>query len=102
MDINEIRKKCMEHAIEWTQHSAKRLLQRGITAREVDSVILSGDIIEDYPEDSPFPSGLVFGLTEIGRPLHVVCAIGDNKLWVVTAYEPDLYEWLPDYKTRKD
>jgi hypothetical protein len=36
-------------------------------------VIISGQIIEDYPEDEPCPSALFFAYCE-GRPFHVVVA----------------------------
>ena len=35
------------------------------------------------------------------KPMHVCCAIGDNKLWIITAYYPTEEKWESDYKTRK-
>ncbi len=35
-------------------HAAKRMLQRGIRAGDVEVVVAQGEIIEDYPEDTPF------------------------------------------------
>jgi len=101
VDINEIRQLCIARNIEWTLHVAKRLLQRGISARDIDSTITSGEIIEDYTEDYPFPSCLVMGKTENDEVLHLVCAVGDNKLWIITAYIPNLIEWNEDYRTRR-
>ena len=102
MDIAEIRQYCEKRKIEWTLHVAKRLLQRGISAHDVESAMHNGSIIEDYPEDYPFPSCLIMGKTIKDNILHIVCAIGDDKLWIITAYEPNLEEWETDYRTRKE
>ncbi|MBM4121748.1 MAG: DUF4258 domain-containing protein [Nitrospira sp.] len=41
---------------------------------EVLQVLNVGEIIETYPEDSPYPSCLILGRTVTERPLHIVCA----------------------------
>ena len=102
MDIAEIRELCAAQQIEWTQHIAKRLLLRGITAAEISTSIMNSEIIEDYPDDTPFPSCLLLGKTENGKSLHIVCAVGDGKLWMITVYEPRLSEWTHDFKKRKE
>ena len=102
MSISEIRKYCSTRKIEWTLHVAKRLLQRGISANDVEASIQNGSIIEEYPDDYPFPSCLIMGKTATNDVLHVVCSIGDDKLWIITVYEPNLDEWESDYRTRKE
>ena len=101
MDINIIRKLCEKRKIEWTLHAAKRLLQRGISSLDVETSINNGVIIEAYPDDSPYPSCLVMGITTEKRVLDVVCAIDGDKLWIITAYEPNSNEWEADFRTRK-
>ena len=101
MDITKLRELCISHNIEWTVHVAKRLLQRGLSSEDIEKVILSGEIIENYTDDYPFPSCLVLGIMRNNRALHVVCAIGDDKLWVITAYEPGLNEWEDGFKIRR-
>ena len=54
-------------------HAAKRMLQRGIRAVEVEAVVAQGETIEDYPEDTPFASRLLVG-SPGGRALHGVAA----------------------------
>ncbi len=46
-----------------------------ILDREVAEAVASGRIIEDYPDDSPYPSCLIFGTTDAGRPIHMVWPI---------------------------
>ena len=42
-----------------TEHAAERFRQRGIKAKDIRAVINNGEIIEQYPDDSPFPSCLI-------------------------------------------
>lgn len=75
---------------------------RGISIHEVRRVLGTGEVIEQYPGDTPYPSRLMLGWNN-GRPLHVVAA--DNpaarETIVITVYEPDPAKWHPDWKTRR-
>lgn len=101
MEIIDLQKLCENGSIRWTGHVLKRLMQRGIFQASVIQSIHSGEIIEQYPDDYPYPSCLLLGLTETGEALHVVCGIGDGDVWVITAYQPDTSEWEADLKTRR-
>ncbi len=83
-------------------HAIQRMYQRSISEPEVRHVIAAGEIVEDYPDDTPYPSRLVLG-GHGSRPLHVVVAdnLDDQEKIVVTVYEPDPGEWEPDFKRRK-
>jgi len=83
-------------------HVLQRLAERGIRQAAVLEVLRSGARIEDYPEDVPYPSALCLGWIE-GKPLHVVVALDAQAQWayIITAYEPDLEHFEPDYRTRK-
>jgi hypothetical protein len=74
---------------------------RMITVQEVRSVVLRGEIIENYPEDERGHSCLMLGTGELGRAVHVVCAPKDDYLAVITAYLPEKQEWSPDFRTRR-
>lgn len=67
-----------------------------IKEHEVYQALLDGKIIEEYPEDEPYPSYLVYGRTTARRPLHILCAYsGDDDLVViVTVYQPDPKKWI--------
>ena len=103
MDLELIKKLCAEEKLRWTNHIFLRLVQRNISMEDVQEVILSGEIIEDYPEDYPFPSCLIFGYRSAGDVIHVVCAPNDDgsELWLITAYIPKEEKWMPDLKTRR-
>ena len=70
---------------------------------ELLEAIASGEIIEDYPDDQPYPSCLIFGRAQSGRPLHIVCApvLDEALLIIITTYEPDQAKWEADFKKRK-
>ncbi|HEV8725662.1 MAG TPA: DUF4258 domain-containing protein [Candidatus Binatia bacterium] len=59
--------------------------------------------LEDYPDDTPYPSRLVLGWND-RRPIHVVVAdnVDEQENIVITVYEPDPLEWEPDFKRRKN
>lgn len=87
--------------IHLTLHILNRFRERGITLADVRNVLLHGEIIEQYPNDYPFPSCLEMGASMHGKALHVCCGVGDNKIWLITAYYPTESEWESDLKTRK-
>ena len=101
ISITDLQKLCADGAIRWTEHVLKRLLQRGISQASVVQAVLSGEVIEQYPDDYPFPSCLLLGSTAAGTALHVVCGQGPGEVWMITAYRPDPAEWEDDLKTRK-
>ncbi len=67
-----------------------------IREEEVFEVVTRGKIIEDYPEDEPYPSCLIFGRTSGSRPLHIVCAYAaeDDVVIIITVYEPRAARWV--------
>lgn len=101
MDTVDLQKLCGDRAIRWTAHVLKRLLQRNISQADVIQAIQSGEIIEDYPDDYPFPSCLLLGTDVNGDALHVCCGLGHGEIWMITAYHPNFDEWEADLKTRK-
>lgn len=83
-------------------HAIQRMYQRSISEEEVRTVLASGETVEDYPDDTPYPSRLMLGWHR-SRSLHVVVADNseDQENIIITAYEPDPAEWEPDLKRRK-
>lgn len=103
MDLDLIKRLCADKKLRWTNHIFLRLIQRNISMEDVQKAILSGEIIEDYPNDYPFPSCLIIGYRSKNSAIHVVCAPNDEgtELWLITAYIPKEEKWLPDLKTRR-
>ena len=93
----------IDYAIEYRIHATLRMFQRHITAGEVVFILAHGQVIERYDEDYPLPSALLNGLTLANRPLHVVVGINTNeqKLVVITTYEPDPLQWVNNFSRRR-
>ena len=101
LDINTIKKMVINRKIRWTNHVIIRLLQRNISQEDIENALLHGEIIEEYNEDYPYPSCLVFGIDLKSKVLHVVCGLSEIELWIITAYYPDNIKWEEDKKTRR-
>ncbi|MGR3316985.1 MAG: DUF4258 domain-containing protein [Candidatus Anammoxibacter sp.] len=73
-----------------------------ITDRIVYEAVCNGKIIEEYLDDKPYPSVLIFGRTNSKRPIHIVCAYDSesDQTIIITVYEPDPARWI-DYQRRK-
>ena len=84
------------------RHAWERMESRGISVSDVLHVLDSGEQIEQYPDDTPFPSALMLARVS-ERPLHVVAAsdTANDVTYVVTAYEPDPNEWDVEFRRRR-
>ena len=102
LTIEELQKICIPENIIMTMHAAKRLEQRGISLKEVMDCIMTGEIIEQYPDDYPCPSCLTLVNINTSKPLHTVVGTNGEQLWIVTAYYPAPEKWLDDLKTRRE
>lgn len=84
-----------------TQHSRKRFTERNIKLTDVIEGIKTGIIIEEYPDDFPFPSCLILGKTN-GISIHVCASINEGLIYIITAYIPNYEKWEDDFRTRKE
>ncbi|MBU0517446.1 DUF4258 domain-containing protein [bacterium] len=92
MDLKGIRQQVALGQIFYTRHAVQRMYQRGISTEMVESAILKGEIIEEYPDDKYGPSCLI--AAELPAEwLHVVISLGTPP-WVITTYVPDPKEWI--------
>jgi len=99
--IDEIRKRIACGDFEFSQHAVDQAIIRHITVQELREAIAGGEVIEEYPDDKYGPSCLIFGMTIIGRPLHIQCSYPSRPIVkIITVYEPDPLLWI-DFKTRK-
>ena len=83
-------------------HAIQRMFERRVSEENVGRILRSGELIEDYSDEMPHPSGLLLGRCG-NRPLHVAMAENtrDNELVVITVYEPDPGQWKADFRRRK-
>ena len=93
LNINNIRKHIERREIEWTLHCLNRLNQRDIKVIDIKLAINNGRIIEYYYNDYPYPSCLILGYDRNNKPLHIVCGISSELVYMITAYYPNKNEW---------
>ncbi len=85
-----------------TQHCSERCRQREIHQKDIRSAVMTGTIIEQYPDDYPYPSCLICGNTAEGEIIHVVMSDEGTQSRIITAYHPDKDKWEDDFKRRKE
>jgi hypothetical protein len=92
----------MPVSIVFRVHALQRMFERRITAEDVRSILETGETIERYADDAPYPSRLVLGWRDV-RPFHVVVAenLEGNELIVISVYQPDPALWEPGFTRRK-
>ena len=101
MDLNFIKKLYLDSQIKWSAHCLERMQERDISIEDVGKCIQSGEIIENYPDDFPNPSCLVFGYNISGKVIHVVVGTDQTYLYIITAYYPNTDKFMEDLKTRR-
>lgn len=79
----------------------ERMGERDISRADVKNSISSGEIIEDYSDDFPYPSCLIFGYTIANRILHVVAGTDGQWIYIITTYYPSSDRFESDMRTRR-
>ena len=101
IDLDKFRQSILGGRIEWRKHTLQRLAERMIKQGEALKVLLSGECIQEYADDQPYPSALFLLISN--KPLHVVAAFDavNNFVYIITVYEPTSEFFEPDFKTGK-
>lgn len=102
MELNIVRKLIENRKIRWSVHAAARMQERGIRRSDVLNCLEHGKVIEDYPDDYPTPSCLVFGYTLSREVIHVVVGCDQEMVYIITVYRPDRENFEADLRTRKE
>jgi hypothetical protein len=102
MNFEKIRQLVNSSKIKWSTHCLERMQERDISIADIEQCILSGEIIEDYPNDFPYPSCLIFGYTVNKEILHVIVGTDESLLYIITAYYPNTTKFMEDLKTRRE
>ena len=103
MDICNIIDAIRNKRIQITDHADEEAENDQLTFDEIYFSVFNGEIIEDYPDDKPYPSCLIYGETFSGEPVHSVWAFNEQSQWAVliTVYRPDPSKWIEWRKRRK-
>jgi hypothetical protein len=102
MIIDDIVDAIQHTRIRITDHAYEEAHADALSFDQVFYSVVRGEIIEDYPDDWPYPSCLVFGRTFAGEPVHSVWAYSEESKYAVliTVYRPDPTRWL-DWRARR-
>jgi len=98
--LEQIRKKFLHEEYKITKHAQRRCDLKGISLGAIKHVVSTGEIIENYSDDKPYPSYLILGYVRKGEPLYVLCALGEQ-VHIITVHWLDPAKWL-DPKTRRE
>lgn len=101
LDIKKIQGLIEHGEIKWTVHGLARMQERDIRIADVKSCISTGEIIEEYLDDYPCPSCLIFGYSVNNAILHTVVGMDETCVYVITSYYPDTIKFEDDLKTRR-
>lgn len=63
----------------FSQHAFTRMFEREISPAAVKRAVQNGEVIENYPDDQPYPSILLLHFEE-GRALHIVAGVDEAGL----------------------
>jgi hypothetical protein len=74
MDIENIVVSITNSQVRITDHADEEAVNDGLTFEEIYFSVMQGEIIEDYPNDKPYPSCLILGNNFSGEPIHSVWA----------------------------
>lgn len=103
MTIERIIELFQNNKVRWTTHCVEQMGERDISKADVTHCIENGEIIENYPDDFPYPSCLIFGKCKDGRVIHVVAGTNEDEevLYIITSYIPNVIKFEDDLKTRR-
>lgn len=99
--VDRIRERVRRHKFRLSKHVIKRMDLRGRTIQDITQVILTGEVIREYPHEKPYPEYLFLGYPQgSDEPCYVVAASNDETVIVtIHDYDPEIYE--PDHRTRR-
>jgi Domain of unknown function (DUF4258) len=101
-DILQRVREAVEKRLLFLPHTIRQMSRPDcmISTTEVEVVVKTGEVIEDYPEDARGHSCLILGSGRNNRAIHVVCAPKDEYLAIITAYLPNPDQWTSDFRGR--
>jgi len=101
MEIEKIINAIRGSRVRITDHADEEAFDDRLTYEEIYSSVIQGEVIEDYPNDKPYPSCLIMGKNFLSEPIHSVWAYNPVNQWAVliTVYRPDPERWV-NWKVR--
>jgi hypothetical protein len=80
--------------LEMSIHAVQEAYAESISPDDIRQALIKGHILEDYPQHRRGACCLIYGDTDCGRPLHLVCTSNRQPVLIITVYEPTLPKWI--------
>jgi hypothetical protein len=101
MELQTIQDQIRQGEYEISFHAEKERYAEDISLADIETTILNGEILEDYPNDPRGESCLILGHDAKGRPIHVVCGYTSTRyIRAITVYLPKQPKWQEE-RTRR-
>lgn len=96
MTLEDLIAAIRHNRIRITDHADEEAQSDHLSFDEILLSVLQGEVLEDYPQDTPYPSCLIYGETFAGAAVHSVWAYNLENQWAVliTVYRPDPKRWI--------
>ncbi len=100
--LDQIVESIKKRKVRITDHADEEACNDRLSFDEIFSSVLVGEIIEQYPDDEPYPSCLIYGKNIRDEPIHSVWAYNreTESAALVTVYRPDPERWV-DWRIRR-
>ena len=96
-----IREQIRSENYEFSVHAEREREDEHILVEELEQSVISGELLEDYPDDPRGHSCLILGFTQYGRAIHSVWGLlPDGRVRAITVYIPLPPKWT-DARTRR-
>lgn len=102
MNIKNVINAIQHDRVNITRHAFQEAKEDELLLDEIYRATRDGEIIEDYPGDTPYPSCLIYGRNQYDEPIHTVWAYAaESQIAIlITVYRPDPDRWI-DWRIRK-
>jgi hypothetical protein len=96
VNLDDIVDAIHSNRIRITNHADEEAQADRLSFDEIFISVFQGEIIEEYTDDKPFPSCLIYGENFCKEPIHSVWAYNQQNSWAVliTVYRPDPERWI--------
>jgi hypothetical protein len=92
-----LRKAAVQGRIQWHQQALECFLERGISRAEVVGAIMNDEVIEIYAAPQPYLCCLMLYVETEPLPVVAAADLAARICHVVTAYQPDIEHFEPDF-----
>ena len=102
VNIEDIRDAVVNDRWHPSDHATEEAEDDQLSLGEIIASVVSGKIIEEYLDDRPYPSYLIYGITREGEPVHSVWGYNADtrRAVLVIVYRPDPSLWV-DWRIRR-